>query len=274
MSEPNSRLSGRERRERIIELLAEDTEGAIQVESLSEALGVSLATVRRDLTRLREEGRITRTYGGAVLGNTSEVSVRQRRMRNGRQKEAIAARAAELVDDGQVVLLDAGTTTERLARHLRGLDDLTVFTNGLGAVNTLVEDGNVDVVVLGGRLRRINQTMTGPVADQAVSGLYADILFLGADAVHPARGIASRTFEQSSLKTLMSRHARKVVVVADSTKLRDGGGSYWSPLAGPWTLVTDDGADPAALDALRTQSDPAPQILLCPVSAEHTEEGM
>ncbi|MFI7153953.1 DeoR/GlpR family DNA-binding transcription regulator [Nonomuraea sp. NPDC050022] len=262
-----SRLPSRARRERIMELLAAHTDGTVEVERLSETLDVSLATVRRDLAQLREEGRITRTYGGAVLGGgTTEISVRQRRMKHVRQKDAIARQAAEYVEDDQVVLLDAGTTTERLARYLLGKSGLTVFTNGLGAVNTLVEEEGVDVVVMGGRLRRINQTMTGPGAEEMVRGLYADIAFLGADAVHPTRGIASRTFEQSSLKTLMSQHTRRLVVVADSAKLLDDASSYWSPIDRPWTLLTDDGADPEALAALRAASGGDLRIVVCPTT--------
>lgn len=264
MAASSEKLTGSARRERIIELLAE---GSTQVERLSEALGVSLATVRRDLTQLRQESRITRTYGGAVLGSGPEVSVLQRRMRNVRAKDAIARHAATLTGEDEVVLLDAGTTTERLARHLRHIPGLTVFTNGLGAVNTLAEEGVADLVVLGGSLRNINQTMTGPIAEQTVRGLYADVLFLGADAVHPARGIASRTYPQSTLKTLMSQHARRIVVLCDSSKLLVDESSYYSQLTAPWTLVTDDGVDEETLAALHETAGPGVEIVVCPLAA-------
>jgi DeoR/GlpR family transcriptional regulator of sugar metabolism len=257
------RMSTRARRQRILELLAADDTGAIQVERLSVALGVSLATIRRDLSQLREDRHITRTYGGAVLGTPSvELPIHQRQMTRGREKDLIARNAARLVERGDVVLLDGGSTTERLAHHLRGVGGLTVFTNGLGAMNALVADGDVEVVVLGGRLRRINQSTTGTSAEQVVRGLHADVAFLGADAVHPRYGIASRTFEQSVLKTVMVQHAHRVVVVADSAKLHQGWSAFWSPLQRPWTLFTDDGVGPEALRELRRAA-PHADVVVC-----------
>jgi len=224
--------------------------------------------VRRDRGQLRVEGRITRTYGGAVLGTASaELSVRQRELSNAAEKDAIARAAAQLVAPGSVVLLDAGSTTERLARLLRTIPDLTVATNGVAAISTLLEFGDTDIVVLGGRVRRINQTISGSPAEQMVRGLYADIAFIGADAVDPKRGVASRTLEQSTLKTLMADHARTVVVVADSTKLSAAWTSYWSPMTRPWTLLTDDDADPELVESFHA-ADPQLSVVTCPVGTD------
>lgn len=265
MDNIGGRLPAHVRRERIVELLVHRGEGSLPVEELAATLGVSPATVRRDLGQLRSEGRITRTYGGAVLGTASaELSVRQRELSNAAEKDAIARAAVDLVEPGSVLLLDAGSTTERLARLLRTVPDLTVFTNGVAAVTTLLEYGDTEIVVLGGRLRRINQTISGSPAEQMVRGLFADVAFIGADSVDPARGIASRTFEQSTLKSLMADHARTVVVVADSTKLSRAWTSYWSPMPRPWTLLTDDGADPELVEAFRA-GDPQLQVITCPV---------
>jgi DeoR/GlpR family transcriptional regulator of sugar metabolism len=263
------RLPAHVRRERIVELLVQrGGEGSLPVEELAATLGVSPATVRRDLGQLRVEGRITRTYGGAVLGTASaEISVRQRELSNALEKDAIARAAAQLVEPGSVVLLDAGSTTERLARLLRTIPDLTVATNGVAAVCTLLEFGDTDIVVLGGRVRRINQTISGSPAEQMVRGLYADIAFIGADAVDPKRGVASRTLEQSTLKTLMADHARTVVVVADSTKLSAAWTSYWSPMTRPWTLLTDDDADPELIESFHA-ADPQLSVMTCPVGTD------
>ena len=268
-----SRLPAHRRRERIVELLVQRGEGSFPVEELASALGVSPATVRRDLGLLRNEGRITRTYGGAVLGTASaELSVRQRELSNAAEKDAIARVAVELVEPGQVLLLDAGSTTERLARLLRTVSGLTVFTNGVATLTTLLEYGDTEVVVLGGRVRRINQTISGATADQMVRGLYADVAFIGADAVDPVRGIASRTFEQATLKTLMADHARRVVVVADSTKLAPAWTSYWSAMDRPWTLLTDDGADPELVVSFRA-ADPHLEVVIGPVAADTSAAG-
>jgi DeoR/GlpR family transcriptional regulator of sugar metabolism len=263
------RLPAHVRRERIVELLVQrGGEGSLPVEELAATLGVSPATVRRDLGQLRVEGRITRTYGGAVLGTASaELSVRQRELSNAPEKDAIARAAAGLVEPGSVVLLDAGSTTERLARLLRTIPDLTVATNSVAATCTLLDFGDTDIVVLGGRVRRINQTISGSPAEQMVRGLYADIAFIGADAVDPTRGVASRTLEQSTLKTLMADHARTVVVVADSTKLSAAWTSYWSPMTRPWTLLTDDDADPELVESFHA-ADPQLSVVTCPVGTD------
>jgi DeoR/GlpR family transcriptional regulator of sugar metabolism len=269
MDTVGNRMPAHVRRERVVELLAQRGEGSLPVEELATILGVSTATVRRDLGQLRAEGRITRTYGGAVLGTPSvELSIRQREQANAAEKDAIAQAAVQFVEAGQVVLLDAGSTTQHLAHVLRTIPELTVFTNGVAALTTLLEYGDTEIMVLGGRLRRINQAISGGTAEQMVRGLYADIAFIGADAVDPARGVASRTFEQSTLKTLMAEHSRTVVVVADSTKLTSAWTSYWSPLERPWTLVTDDGADPDVIDSFR-EINPQVTVLVCPVTPGH-----
>ena len=166
------------------------------------------------------------------------------------EKDAIGRQAAGLVGAGAVVILDAGTTTEFVARHLHAAD-ITVFTNGIGAINVLLNKADVSVVVLGGRLRAVNQTISGAEAEHMLHSVVADFAFIGADAVHPQYGVASRTLEQSRLKTLMMQRARQIVVVADQRKVSTDQFNYWSPIPARWRLITDDAADPAALDELR-----------------------
>jgi DeoR/GlpR family transcriptional regulator of sugar metabolism len=126
-----------------------------------------------------------------------------------------------------------------------------VFTNGIGAINILLGKENASVVVLGGRLRAVNQTISGPEAEHMLQSVVADCAFIGADAVHPEYGVASRTLEQSRLKTLMMQRARQIVVVADRRKVSTDQFNYWSATPARWRLITDDDADATALDALR-----------------------
>ena len=243
-------VRGARRREQILQLLQTVESGSLSVEEIAERFGVSFATVRRDLSRLRQGRHITRTYGGIALTGPAELSIHQRHLEFNQEKDAIGRRAAELVEDGAVVIVDAGTTTEFVARHLNAAG-VTVFTNGIGAVNVLLNKDNVSVVVLGGRLRSVNQTISGPDAEHMLQSVVADYAFIGTDAVHPQYGIASRTLEQSRLKTLMMQRTRQIVVVADRRKLSTDQFNYWSPLPARWRLITDDDADPAALDELR-----------------------
>jgi len=243
-------VRGARRREQILGLLRTVESGSLSVEEIAERFGVSFATVRRDLSRLHNDRHITRTYGGVALTGPAELSIHQRHLEFTAEKDAIGRQAAELVADGAVVILDAGTTTEFVARHLDAAD-VTVFTNGIGAVNVLLGKEDVSVVVLGGRLRAVNQTISGPEAEHMLHSVVADYAFIGADAVHPQYGVASRTLEQSRLKTLMMQRARQIVVVADRRKVSTEQFNYWSPTPARWRLITDDDADPAALDELR-----------------------
>ena len=142
-------VRGARRREQILQLLQTVESGALSVEEIAERFGVSFATVRRDLNRLRQGRHITRTYGGIALTGPAELSIHQRHLEFTQEKDAIGRRAAELVEDGAVVIVDAGTTTEFVARHLDAAG-VTVFTNGIGAVNVLLNKDDVSVVVLGG----------------------------------------------------------------------------------------------------------------------------
>lgn len=243
-------VKGAKRREQILQLLQTVESSALSVEEIAERFGVSFATVRRDLSRLHQDRRITRTYGGVALTGPAELSIHQRHLEFTAEKDAIGRHAADLVADGAVVILDAGTTTEFVARHLDA-DDITVFTNGIGAVNVLLGKENVSVVVLGGRLRSVNQTISGPEAEHMLHSVVADYAFIGADAVHPQYGVASRTLEQSRLKTLMMQRARQIVVVADRRKVSTDQFNYWSPTPPRWRLITDDDAETVALDELR-----------------------
>jgi DeoR/GlpR family transcriptional regulator of sugar metabolism len=244
-------VRGAQRREQILRLLQTIESGSLSVEEIAERFGVSFATVRRDLSRLHQDRHITRTYGGVALTGPAELSIHQRHLEFTQEKDAIGRRAAELVQDGAVVIVDAGTTTEFVARHLDAAG-VTVFTNGIGAVNVLLSKEDVSVVVLGGRLRSVNQTISGADAENMLRSVVADFAFIGADAVHPQYGIASRTLDQSRLKTLMMQRTREIVVVADRRKVSTDQFNYWSPLPPRWRLITDDGADPAGLDDLRT----------------------
>ncbi|MER6844529.1 DeoR/GlpR family DNA-binding transcription regulator [Streptomyces platensis] len=232
------RSATRRRRERMVELLGA---GDISVHDLAAEFDVSLSTVRRDLATLAALGRITRTYGGAVDHRAVERSWHDKEREQRGEKDAIARAAAALVRSGDVVLLDAGTTVARLAHELRDRGDLTVVTNGL---STLVElaDAEVEVVVLGGRLRRPNESLLGTRTEQALRRLTPDIAFLGVDGLDPRRGVNCPDPEQAALKETMAECARAAWVLADHSKLGGGGGfPYWAPMPAGTGLISGVG---------------------------------
>jgi DeoR/GlpR family transcriptional regulator of sugar metabolism len=244
-------IKGDKRRDKILELLSSGGPSNQAVSELAEAFGVSVATIRRDLSELEERELITRTYGGAALLHPrAELSMDERVTARASAKRAIGRAAAQMIEDNDLVILDAGSTTEQVALAI-GDRPLSVVTNGVRVITRLAPLENVRVLVLGGGLRGINETITGPDTEAMLDRIYAVYAFMGADAIDPKRGIASRTYEQSRVKSMMMRNAAKVVIVADSSKLLEQNSHYWSALPQEWTLITDHEADRDALAKLR-----------------------
>ncbi|MET8010031.1 DeoR/GlpR family DNA-binding transcription regulator [Streptomyces sp. NPDC005271] len=230
------------------DMLREVLAGNGDIAELAVRFGVSVSTIRRDLQHLAEEGHIHRTYGGAVAGeHTAERTLDEKESGNRAQKEAIAQVAAEWVADGDVVLIDAGTTTGRLARHLRSRDGLTVITNSTTALRHLADAPGVELIVLGGRVRRPNGAILGPAGEDMLRLMTPDRVFLGADGVHARDGLSCPSLEQAHNKRLMAQCGREVCVLADATKLGSSPFPYHALPQRPWTLLTDGGAEPEAV---------------------------
>lgn len=221
-------------------------DGVTQVDELAARLDVSPSTVRRDLGRLTGTGQVARTYGGAMAaGSFHERPIGESAQLAGAAKAAIAATAMGLVPTSGVVFIDAGTTCGALARRLgaaQDREDLTVVTRGLETAVALADSVEVEVVLIGGRVRRLSHGLVGPLTDLALDRLDFDIAFLGADAVDPARGIGEPTLEETTVKERVAARARCVFVLADASKLSVRGTPAWSRLPSHWTLVTDRAA--------------------------------
>jgi DeoR family fructose operon transcriptional repressor len=225
-------------------LLESLRKGVVNVEDLSMALEVSPATVRRDLMALSREGLITRTYGGAAIASGAiERSLRQRATLARGEKQAIAAAALADLKPGMVVYLDAGTTVgalaEMIAARAEALEGLIAVTHSLSVVNALCEAENIELVVLGGTLRKISQGMLGPLTEQALESFRFDLAFLGADAVSPRFGIGETTLVQVRLKQLIMARAGRVAVLADASKLAGSAAPYWAALPDGAELITN-----------------------------------
>lgn len=233
-------------------LLAAVRSGDHGIQQLADQFGVSSSTIRRDLTELAREGHVVRTYGGALdTGHSVERTLREKDASYSDEKNAVARAAAGLVQDGEVVLLDAGTTTGRLARHLTDRSGLTVLTNGLSVLLAFAESPDVEVVVLGGRLRYPNEAILGATVEQQLRHITPDRVFLGADGITAERGLCSPTLEQAQLKHAMLHAGRESYVLVDHSKLDQAPFSYWTPLDRDHTVVVDDG-EPEALKAFES----------------------
>lgn len=251
-------MSKYERLNRLLELLAAD--GHVSVEDAAVRLDVSPATVRRDLDALALQQLLTRTHGGAVSNNTAyDLPLRYKTARNAEEKVRIARAAAELAPLGSVVGLNGGTTTTEVARALATRADLhaatesssiTVVTNALNIANELTVRSHVKIVVIGGVLRPQSYELIGPLANPMLSQLTLDFAILGVDAFGLDRGASAHNEAEAEINARLARQARRVVVVADSSKLGRAAFAQILPLSEIDTLVTDSGADPELLKDL------------------------
>ncbi|MFC8662346.1 MULTISPECIES: DeoR/GlpR family DNA-binding transcription regulator [unclassified Streptomyces] len=247
-----SAIGSKARRDRIVQLAT--TTGLTSVEELSQLFGVTASTIRRDLAKLTTDGRLARTYGGAMaLSAHPEASLRQRTGEAYDAKRAIARWAAAQVQPGETLLLDAGSTVGALAHELRTAKDVTIATTGLTALQELADVETVHVECLGGTLRPLSQGFVGPLTEAALERLTFDRVFLGTDGVSPEHGICEADLRQTRLKELMARRADHVYVLAHAAKLGRRPFHAWAVLPEGWTLVTDDTADPGILAELRTR---------------------
>jgi DeoR/GlpR family transcriptional regulator of sugar metabolism len=264
-------MRAKERRAEIDRILGAG--GEVKVVDLAERLHVTSSTIRRDLDRLRGEGKLTRTYGGAVSGAHAGAgpALHERAMQARRQKEAIGRWAAAQVGDGETVILDAGTTTGRVAYHLRDRRRLTVITNGITALIELTQANQVEVIVLGGTLRRIGQCFAGPLTELTLDRLSADKVFLGADGLVSTRGISDASQVQTRCKELMAQRARQVFVLADYSKIGRARFDAWAPLDYPYTLVTDSGVTDEQLAPFRERGHVS--IVVVPVPGRQRSPG-
>ncbi|WP_133852500.1 DeoR/GlpR family DNA-binding transcription regulator [Labedaea rhizosphaerae] len=250
-----------ERLSALLEILGK--RGKVDVDDLAAELDVSAATVRRDLDHLAEQQLLTRTRGGAVANNVAyDLPLRYKTARHASQKERIGRAAASLVDVGSVVGLNGGTTTTEIARALATRSDLstradgpsmTVVTNALNIANELAVRPHVKIVVTGGVARQQSFELIGPLATKILAEITLDVVFIGVDAVDPARGAFAHHEGEASINRMMAQSARKVVVVADSSKLNQHAFAQICPVTDLHLLITDAEADPATVAAFEAE---------------------
>lgn len=223
----------------------------VRVDELTATLGVSAATVRRDLEELERLGELRRVHGGAVnLGDRLvEPLFDEKATIHPREKRAIAAVAATCIAPNDTIYLDGGSTVLELARLLIEREDVTVVTNSLRAAYELAGSGP-RVILVGGELRRLSQTFVGPLTRLMLEGLHLRKAFMGTIGLTPD-GPTTTDPNEAYTKALVSDRADEVYLLADSSKLGKVALARAGSLARISTLITDRGADAAMLDALR-----------------------
>jgi DeoR family transcriptional regulator, aga operon transcriptional repressor len=257
------RMARRERWTALLEMLSAD--GRIEIDDAAGRLQVSSATIRRDLDELANQQLLVRDRGGAIPHTVSyDLPLRYKSGRHADQKRRIAAVAAGLVGQGGVVGLNGGTTTTEVARALATRGDLhqrtdgadtspaqiTVVTNALNIAHELAVRPHVKLVVTGGVARPQSYELTGPLALPVIQQLTLDLAFIGADAISAA-GASTNNENEAAVNRELASRARKVVVVADSSKLGRSAFARICPASDIDVLVTGGDTDRRTLDELR-----------------------
>jgi DeoR family transcriptional regulator of aga operon len=239
-----------ERRRRICELLRE--EGRVTVEALATRFGTSQVTIRADLSTLESAGALTRTHGGALSVPDTDQPLNVKQLRHRAEKLRIAAAAAALIEDGETIVLDSGTTTAEIARRIRTLElkSINVITNALNIAALLIDVPSVRLIVPGGFLRRESNSLAGPMAETALASLQANRLYLGADAVDPQLGVMTPHLAEAELNAKMIAISQQVVVVADSSKFARRNISLIARIEQLHMLITDRAAPAEAIEQL------------------------
>jgi DeoR/GlpR family transcriptional regulator of sugar metabolism len=231
--------------------------GGVRVGELVRQFGVSDITIRRDLEALAERGLVAKVHGGAAPvdhHSAQEPGFTAKLVRQRAEKEAIAARAAELVSPGTAVALSAGTTTCLLAQHLLEIPGLTVLTNSVPVADVFYRAPREDrTVVLTGGIRTPSDALVGPFAVHTVQQLNLDLLFLGVHGMSPRSGFTTPNLLEAETNRALVAITRHLVVVADHTKWETLGISTIAQLSDAHTVVTDDGLGRPARERLRAE---------------------
>ena len=246
-----SEMLNEERQRAILDLLRRD--GRVLVVDLAKQFHTSHVTIRKDLEILHVKGQIHRTHGGALPvrdGDLEDLSLREKEKLHRKEKVQIASAAARMVSEGQVVLLDSGTTTTAIARAFRNFQKLTVITNAAN-IATELSGSVLEVILTGGSLRKNSFSLVGPIAEETLHKLHADILFLGVDGFDVKYGLSTPNLLEAKVNRAMLKISKVAVAVCDSSKFGKRSLSLIASTSSLQHVITDAGISKADLTALK-----------------------
>ncbi|WHX98102.1 DeoR/GlpR family DNA-binding transcription regulator [Neobacillus sp. DY30] len=243
-----------ERRNTIKQLLFK--KGSVKVSELVQLFNVSEETIRRDLNELEYQGLVEKNYGGAILIDQGIVNetiphVDQRKYQYSEEKDSIGKRAAELVKSKQIIIFDAGSTTWYAASHLKNVENITVISNGINIVEECSKNETASIHSLGGELRRNSMSVIGPQAQSELLKYNADIVFLGTSGISLRHGFTSSDLYEAEIKQAMVSAGRKIVMLADHSKLNKAGLVSFCNFDDVDLLITSELADQEVVKKLR-----------------------
>jgi len=232
-----------------MELLADHS--FLAVSELAASLGVSEVTIRGDLSTLEERGFLMRTHGGASPSIHRNILEHQKLHLE--EKRRIAKRAAELVSNGDRIMIEAGTTTALISRYLIGKQDVQIVTNSMLAFSYVRANPTLHLMLTGGSFRRETESLVGPIAARSLESFNARLAFVGTDGFSLARGMTTQLTEGAEIVRAMNTRAEITWLVADSSKFDRVGFVSVLPLKAVHGIITDNGLPQEAVDALRAE---------------------
>lgn len=230
-----------ERRVLILEKLASN--GQVDVNSLSKELGVSEVTIRNDLAKLEKKNMLIRARGGAIKLDRVGIdfTISDKNKQNYEQKKKIGLTAAGLIEDGDTIILDSGTTTMEVAKNLSKVSDLKVITNALNVASHLADNKDVNVLVPGGFLRKNSMSLVGATAEESFRNYFCDKLFIAVDGFSTIHGLSTPNVEEAHLNRVMINISKKVIVVTDSSKFLKRSFAFIAPISEVDIVISDSG---------------------------------
>jgi DeoR family transcriptional regulator of aga operon len=216
-SEHNDVIFQEERLEKIMALLEKDNR--LVTKELPKLFNTTSVTIRKDLAILEQRGLLKRTHGGAIKTRKlyPGLALTEKEKINLEEKTRIARKAAQLVSEGDTVILDSGSTTSLLAKEIKHFNKLTVITNAINIANEFI-GSNVEVILIGGTLLKETSTLVGPLADSSLRQITADKMFMGVDGVDFEVGLTTPNIHEAKTSRVMMEQSGEVIVVVDSSK--------------------------------------------------------
>ncbi len=232
------------RRKKILEHVRQS--GEVLVSDLSREFEVSEVTIRNDLEHLERKNLLIRARGGA-LHSEGQVGVDKRLTEKNKlhtaEKSAIGKKAASLIGEGETIIVDSGSTTAEIVKHLGHLGQLNVITNALNIANLLLTHPQINVIIPGGYLRANSMSLVGPLAENNLRSFYVDKLFLSTDGFDTRVGIYTPNIDEAHLNSMMINIAKEVILVTDSSKFKRKSLAFICTIDKLKTVITDQGIE-------------------------------
>jgi len=227
-----------DRRVKILDIL--NSKGQVSVNELSKLFNVSEVTIRNDLSHLQSKGLLIKTRGGGIKSERVGIDqqLNEKSKLNSREKHLIGKKAAEIIKDGDTIIIDSGTTTVEVAKNLGAIKNLTVITNALNIASQLIKD-EIRVLLLGGMLRNTSLSLIGPVAENSIKSFHCDKCFIGVDGIDSQSGIFTPNPEEANLNRMMIEASKETIIVTDSSKFKRKSFAFIAPLTKINMVITD-----------------------------------